>query len=65
MKNQVKIGPASGKEEDTTKGQIGKVQLSEWDGRGAILKGKYEINIHVRCRGVKSKDDNNEKHNKG
>jgi hypothetical protein len=29
-----------------------------------ILKGKYEINIHVRCRGVKCKDDNNEKHNK-
>jgi hypothetical protein len=53
------------KEEDTTKGRKDKVQLSEWDGRGAILKGRYEININVGYRGVNGKDDNNEKYNIG
>ena len=53
------------KEEDMTKGKISKVQLSEWDGRGAILKGKYETNINVGYRGVKGTYNNNEKHNKG
>jgi hypothetical protein len=55
----------NGKEEDTTKGEIGNIQLSDWGGRGDILKGRYEININVWYKGVKGKDDNNEKHNKG
>jgi hypothetical protein len=56
---------ASDKEENMTKGKIGKVQLWEWDRRGAILKGMCETNINVGYRGVKGKYDNNEKHNKG
>jgi hypothetical protein len=43
----------------------GKIQLLDWDGREEILKGMYKININVRYRGVKGKDDNDEKHNKG
>jgi hypothetical protein len=51
---------ASDKEEDTTKGKIGKVQRSDWDGRQEILNDRYKININERYRGVKGKDDNNE-----
>jgi hypothetical protein len=51
------------KEEDTTKGKIGKVQCSDWGGREEILKGQYKINIKVRYRGDKGKCDNDEKHN--
>jgi hypothetical protein len=55
----------SDKEEDTTKGKIGKVQCSDWGGRGEIYMGRYETNINVGYRGVKGKQENNEKHNKG
>jgi hypothetical protein len=41
------------KEEDTTK------RKKVWDGRGAILKGRYETNINVGYRGVKGAYDNN------
>jgi hypothetical protein len=41
------------KEEDTTK------RKKIWDGRGAILKGRYETNIIVGYRGVKGAYDNN------
>jgi hypothetical protein len=40
----------------------GKIQLLDWDGR---QKERYKISIKVRCRGVKGKYDNNEKHNHG
>jgi hypothetical protein len=53
------------KDKDMTKVKIGKVQLSECDRRGAILKGTYETNINVGYRGVKGTYDNNEKRNKG
>jgi hypothetical protein len=45
--------------------EIGKIQLSDWDGREEILKGIYKISIKVRYRGDKGKDDNNEKHTQG
>jgi hypothetical protein len=32
-KDGVKTGPANGKEEGTSKGQIGKLPLSNWGGR--------------------------------
>jgi hypothetical protein len=41
------------KEEDTTK------RRKVWDGRGAILKGRYETNINVGYRGIKGAYDNN------
>ena len=53
----------SNEEEDTTKGTVGKVQCSDWDGKEEILKGQYKINIKVRYRGDKGKCDNDEKHN--
>jgi hypothetical protein len=37
-KDGVKTGPASGKEEGTSKGQIGKLLLSSWGGREEIFK---------------------------
>jgi hypothetical protein len=58
------ITNSQAKEEDTTKGKVGKVQLSEWE-KGVILKGRYETNINAWYRGVKDKYDNNENHNKG
>jgi hypothetical protein len=45
-------------EEDMTKGKWIKFNSQ-------IDMGRYKININVRYRGVKGKDDNNEKHNKG
>jgi hypothetical protein len=59
-----RITNSQAEEADTTLGNIGKIQLSEWDRRGAILKGRYETNINVWYGGVKGKYDNNEKHNK-
>ena len=53
----------SDEEEDTTKGTVGKVQCSDWDGKEEILKGQYKINIKVRYRGYKGIGDNDEKHN--
>jgi hypothetical protein len=53
----------SDEEEDTTKGKVGKLQHSDWDGKEEILKGMYKINIKVRYRGDKGKCDNDEKHN--
>jgi hypothetical protein len=47
------------KEEDTTK------RKKVWDGRGAILKGRYEMNINAIYRSVKGKGDNNKEHSKG
>ena len=41
------------KEEDTTK------RKKVCDGRGTILKGRYETNINVGYRGVKGAYDNN------
>jgi hypothetical protein len=41
------------KEENTTK------RKKVWDGRGVILKGRYETNINVEYRGVKGAYDNN------
>jgi hypothetical protein len=40
------------KEEDTTK------RKKVWDGRGVILKGRYETTINVGYRGVKGAYDN-------
>jgi hypothetical protein len=57
--------PTSDEEEDTTKGKVGKVQRSDWDGKEEILRGQYKINIKVRYRGDKGKGDNDEKHNHG
>ena len=56
---------AGDKEEDTTKGKIGTVQCSDWDGKEDILTSQYKINIKVRYRGDKGKGDNDEKHNHG
>jgi hypothetical protein len=39
-KDGVKTGPANGKEEGTSKGQIGKLPLSNWGGREEILKSQ-------------------------
>jgi hypothetical protein len=41
-KDGVKIGPASGKEEGTSKGQIGKLSVSDWGGREKILKSRLK-----------------------
>jgi hypothetical protein len=41
------------KEEDKIK------RKKVWDGRGAILKDRYETNIDVGYRGVKGAYDNN------
>jgi hypothetical protein len=38
IKDGVKIGPANGKGEGTSKGQIGKLPLSNWGGREGIFK---------------------------
>jgi hypothetical protein len=38
IKDGVKIGPASGKEDDPSKGQIGKLPLSNWGGIEEIFK---------------------------
>jgi hypothetical protein len=54
---------AGDKEEDTTKGKIGTVQCSDWDGKEDILTSQYKINIKVRYRCDKGKGDNDEKHN--
>jgi hypothetical protein len=53
----------SDEEEDTTKGKVGKVQRSDWEGKEEILQGQYKINIKVRYRGDKGKCDKDEKHN--
>jgi hypothetical protein len=47
------------KEEDTTK------RKKVWDGRGVILKGRYEMNINAIYRSVKGKCDNNKEHRNG
>jgi hypothetical protein len=41
-KDGVKTGPANGKEEGTSKGQIGKLPLSNWGGREEIF-GEQEL----------------------
>jgi hypothetical protein len=41
-----------------TKGKVGKIQISDQDGKEEILKGWYKINIKVKYRG-----DNDEKCN--
>jgi hypothetical protein len=38
IKDGVKTGPASGKGEGTSKGQIGKLPLSNWGGGEEIFK---------------------------
>ena len=40
IEDRVKTGPASGKEEGTSKGQIGKLSVSDWGGREKILKSR-------------------------
>jgi hypothetical protein len=37
---------ANGKEEDTTKGEIDNIQLSDWGGRGEIFKAQVWDNHH-------------------
>jgi hypothetical protein len=53
IKNGVKASIVSDQRKDTTK------RKKVWDGRGAILKGRYETNINVGYRGVKGAYDNN------
>jgi hypothetical protein len=48
-----------------TKEKVGKLQLSDWDGREEILKGRYKMNINAIYRSVKGKGGNNEEHKKG
>jgi hypothetical protein len=43
-------------------GKISKVQRSDWDGGQEILNDRYKIDINVRYRGVKGKDDDNGEH---
>jgi hypothetical protein len=38
IKDGVKTGPSNGKGKDTSQGQIGKLPLSIWGGRGGIFK---------------------------
>jgi hypothetical protein len=60
IKDGVKMGPVNGNGEGTSKGQMGKLPLSNGGGREEVLKDGYNISITVRYRGDKSKDDDRE-----
>jgi hypothetical protein len=55
---------ASGKEEDTTKGEVSKTSLSTWNEREENSKSRHKISIKVRSRDDKGKGDNKQKHRK-
>jgi hypothetical protein len=46
-------------------GKIGKILLSNCDGREEILKSRHKMSIKVRSRDDEGKGNNKQKHDKG